>query len=141
MSVQAFGMVEMVGYAVAVVLAIAAVAYFVTHHIREVRGELTGATARAAIQEMREEGVSRFAAGALATPSWRGGALGSAEAPSGSLHVRFFGRRTTGMTDAQAEEPSSESDTTLLSQAADASGSESMTTLLGGEGTNDSEQR
>lgn len=176
MSVQAFGMVEMVGYAVAVVLAIAAVAYFVTHHVREVRGELTGATARAAIQEMREEGVSRFAAGALATPSWRGGALGFAEAPSGSLHVRFFGRRTTGMTGAQAEEPPSESDTTLLedvpempkgqartratetvpaqapkapsesdttllSQAAGAPGSESMTTLLGGEGTNDSEQR
>lgn len=124
MSEQAFGMVEMAGYALAVVLVVAAIVYFVTHHIREVRGELTGATARAAIQEMREKGVSHLAAAALATPGE--GSPGSTEAPSGTLHVRFFGRRTTGMagtagkggTGVQALDAPSEAGTTLLEDVA-----------------------
>ncbi len=135
MSAQAFGLIEVVGYALAAVFAVAAGAYYATHHVREVRGELTGATARAAIQEMRERGVSRLAGGALATP---GDGAAPSEVPSGSLHVRFFGTGGTGVTRkavvaegaaGQTQRTSSESGTTLLSDAA-APPSESGTTLL-----------
>jgi hypothetical protein len=96
MSSQTFGMIEIVGYATAVVLAAATLAYFFVHHIREVRGELTGATARAAIEEMRTDGVSRFAAGALASQGE--GADVQDASTGGSLRVRFFGGGATGST-------------------------------------------
>ena len=154
MSAQTFAAIEVAGYALAAVLLMVTVIYFFTRHVRAVHDELTGKTARDAIAELRAGVVvARSSAGASAETGRVGGSVDGAPT-SGSLHVRFVDRGTTGARRATAtrtastlgvgakarpaasptEKPvpasvaaDSEAGTTLLS---DAESSEAGTTLL-----------
>ncbi len=96
MDANAFGALEIAGYAIAIVCAIAAAVVFFTQHIREVRDEMTGRAAARAIEELR---AGRTGAARVPSAGKRGGAdrgvpgarrsVGSART-SGSLHVRMM---------------------------------------------------
>lgn len=97
MDANAFGALEIAGYAIAVVCAIAAAVVFFTQHISEVRDEMTGRAAARAIEELR---AGRTGAARVPSAGKRGGgadrgvpgarrSVGSART-SGSLHVRMM---------------------------------------------------
>ena len=54
MAPEMFGVIAVIGFGLAAVLAIVAAAYGVTHHVRSVHDELTGRAAQRAIDAMRE---------------------------------------------------------------------------------------
>lgn len=151
MSVDTFNAIAVAGYALAIVFALAAVVVYFTKHVHEVHDELTGRTARAAIEQLRAGGVHR-SAGALAVAGSGGPTAG--EVGSGSLHVRKVearrhhtsevARRHTGVTGGHvavatkatgpkpAAAPASEAMTTAFqpSQAQSTPDSEGMTTVF-----------
>lgn len=153
MDANAFGTLEIAGYALAAVCAIAAVVVFFTQHIREVRDEMTGRAAVRAIEELRagRTGVAR-----VLSAGKRGGAgqgvpgarhsAGSART-SGSLHVRMMAddaaetehmeESELGTTLLRAEDPAQQPASTGTGAAAEES--EAGTTLLGGKGPSDEE--
>ena len=93
MGAETYGMIATAGYALALALAAAAIVMFFVLHIREVRDELTGKSARRAIEEMREgrRGTIRVAGAAAVGASGAGTAVPGEG--SGSLHVREVAAR------------------------------------------------
>lgn len=155
MNVGIWSALEASGYALAMVFAIAAAVVFFTKHVREVRDEMTGRTAKRAIEEMRSGGGGifravasmRFADGGHAERGDESGRFpGRAERvrrtrarTSGSLRVRFskdsVDAEKTARVEGRMRDVASEAGTTLL--AADAAeerarkdASEAGTTLL-----------
>ena len=153
MSADAFGFIEVAGYAFAVVLLIAATVFYFTQHIREVRDEMTGRTSARAIDELRagRAGARRSSPDVreMGKGSKSSGHASASEA-SGSLHVRKISAgaplpsKKTAVPAAPVEP--SEAGTTLLGSDSTESGagarpgstgavpaSETSTTLLSGE--------
>lgn len=106
MSAEAWGILAVVGYSLAGVLAVIALIWFFTQNIRQVRSDLTGRTAQRAIAELRsgEGNRSRFFGGedrgAAARVAGALGVEGGDESESGNLKLRFFSshKGSTGKT-------------------------------------------
>lgn len=141
MGAETYGMIATAGYALALALAAAAIVMFFVLHIREVRDELTGKSARRAIEEMREgrRGTIRVAGAAAVGASGAGTAVPGEG--SGSLHVREVaargektgatGRRRSGRTGSTvASRPHAGTTASVGAPAPAAAASEAGTTLL-----------
>lgn len=138
MAPEMFGVIAVIGFGLAAVLAIVAAAYGATHHVRSVHDELTGRAAQRAIDAMRE---GRSSVPALAVQQ---GSRGDVQ--SGSLRLREVNSRdrrpfaasstlpvASDATPQREEVLESESGTTLLDTVAPsgcAPDSEAGTTLL-----------
>ena len=85
MAPEAFGVIAVIGFGFDAVLAIAAAVYGVTHHVRDVRDELTGRAAQRAIDAMRE------GRGSVPVLAVRQGVRGDVQ--SGSLRLREVNSR------------------------------------------------
>lgn len=144
MGAETYGMIATAGYALALALAAAAIVMFFVLHIREVRDELTGKSARRAIEEMREgrRGTIRVAGAAAVGASGAGTAVPGEG--SGSLHVREVaargektgatGRRRSGRTGSTvASRPHAGTTASVGAPAPAAAASEAGTTLLAGD--------
>lgn len=126
MNADLFGVIAVVGFGLAVVFAVAAAAYGVTHHVREVRDELTGRAAARAIEELRSGHRAMSAAASAAS----GGRVPGVQ--SGSLQVRH-GATSIPLT-AEAPTAVRESKAALSDDGAEGDSSEAGTTLLGAIG-------
>lgn len=126
MSADTLGTIAVAGYALAVVFAIAAVVFYFTRHVRDVRDELTGKAEREAIAQIRAGEGGRVMSGAMAVAAG-GQRMEPAGAGSGSLHVRLMGHKATTGVQAPAVPAESEAGTTLIGT----DDSEAGTTLIG----------
>lgn len=139
MGANTWGVLAVVGYATAAVLAAIAVILFFTLHIRSVRDDLTGRTAQRAIASLRDGKASRSRffggeeRGSAARQGARVRAAAQGASDSGSLKLRRYSSNDEVATGQVEEE---ECSTTLLgrgaTQATDAmAGDEQGTTMLG----------
>lgn len=143
MNADLFGVIAVVGFGLAVVFAVAAAAYGVTHHVREVRDELTGRAAARAIEELRS-GHRAMGAPVSAAPGGRapGVQSGSLQVRHGATSIPLTAEAPTAVRESKAalgddgaEGDSSEAGTTLLGAIAKEGVSELGTTLLAGKGS------
>lgn len=143
MNADLFGVIAVVGFGLAVVFAVAAAAYGVTHHVREVRDELTGRAAARAIEELRS-GHRAMGAPVSAEPGGRapGVQSGSLQVRHGATSIPLTAEAPTAVRESKAalgddgaEGDSSEAGTTLLGAIAKEGASELGTTLLAGKGS------
>ncbi|EEA91162.1 hypothetical protein [Collinsella stercoris] len=143
MNADLFGVIAVVGFGLAVVFAVAAAAYGVTHHVREVRDELTGRAAARAIEELRS-GHRAMGAPVSAAPGGRapGVQSGSLQVRHGATSIPLTAEAPTAVRESKAalgddgaEGDSSEAGTTLLGAIAKEGASELGTTLLAGKGS------
>lgn len=143
MNADLFGVIAVVGFGLAVVFAVAAAAYGVTHHVREVRDELTGRAAARAIEELRS-GHRAMGAPVSAAPGGRapGVQSGSLQVRHGATSIPLTAEAPTAVRESKAalgddgaEGDSSEVGTTLLGAIAKEGASELGTTLLAGKGS------
>lgn len=143
MNADLFGVIAVVGFGLAVVFAVAAAAYGVTHHVREVRDELTGRAAARAIEELRS-GHRAMGAPVSAAPGCRapGVQSGSLQVRHGATSIPLTAEAPTAVRESKAalgddgaEGDSSEAGTTLLGAIAKEGASELGTTLLAGKGS------
>lgn len=141
MNADLFGVIAVVGFGLAVVFAVAAAAYGVTHHVREVRDELTGRAAARAIEELRS-GHRAMGAPVSAAPGGRapGVQSGSLQVRHGATSIPLTAEAPTAVRESKAalgddgaEGDSSEAGTTLLAGKGSAPVSEAGTTLLGAD--------
>lgn len=143
MNADLFGVIAVVGFGLAVVFAVAAAAYGVTHHVREVRDELTGRAAARAIEELRS-GHRAMGAPVSAAPGGRapGVQSGSLQVRHGATSIPLTAEAPTAVRESKAalgddgaEGDSSEAGTTLLGAITKEGASELGTTLLAGKGS------
>lgn len=143
MNADLFGVIAVVGFGLAVVFAVAAAAYGVTHHVREVRDELTGRAVARAIEELRS-GHRAMGAPVSAAPGGRapGVQSGSLQVRHGATSIPLTAEAPTAVRESKAalgddgaEGDSSEAGTTLLGAIAKEGASELGTTLLAGKGS------
>lgn len=127
-----FGMIATIGYALAAVFALLAVAYYFLRHVRAVRDELTGRTAQREIADMRAGRRGHTWLGSASSAAVDTGAvsISTNHEKSGSLHVRNVEASTNVVV--PTADVRSEQGTTLLGvTASDSAATEAGTTLLG----------
>lgn len=132
MAPETFGVIAVIGFGFAVVLAIAAAVYGVKRHVRSVHDELTGRAAQRAIDAMRE---GRGSVPALAVQQ---GVRGDVQ--SGSLRLREVNSRdrkpfAASSTLSVASDATLQGEVTLESEA----GTTLLDTVASSGGTPDSE--
>ena len=129
MTEESFGLIATIGFTCAFVCAVVAIVMFFVLHIREVRDELTGASARRSIAQMREGRRGVLRVGDVTVSGGTAVAARAAGVASGSLHVRMADGAAKPVEDepapARTEVPFNE--TPLAGEHADG---ERLTTLL-----------